>query len=162
MASAGPNGRTDGEAARWSGCGKRAHGGETIDRRLEMRTLLGIVVLVALCGCGVNTNPGSGEKVGQVVRFTEEGLFCKTWEGQLIRGGMTGGSGAIGVVPFEFTIEDRATAERIQQYMRDQTEILIRYEMEGVYSLCRTGSQGHFLVSVEPTKAVAATPESAP
>ncbi|MBX4190358.1 hypothetical protein KW791_03645, partial [Candidatus Parcubacteria bacterium] len=74
------------------------------------------------------------------------------WEGQLIRGGMSGGSGTIGAQPFDFTIESDAMAEKAQEYMTNQTEVVIKYRMEGLYSVCRSDSSGHFLTSIEPAK----------
>lgn len=109
---------------------------------------LTVVALLAV-GCGIRT-PGEGEKIGQIVRATSEGIFCTTFEAQLIRGGMTDGSGSFGVTPFTFTITGSTQAEQIKQYMRDQTEVIIRYRTEGFYSLCRSGSGGDFLVSVSP------------
>ena len=116
---------------------------------IRVRTLA-MLSLVVLAGCGINTSPGNGEKIGQVVKLSKQGMICKTWEGQLIRGGMTSGSGAFGTVPFDFTVEDEALAREVEQYMRTQTEVTITYEMEGAYKLCRTDSGGHFLKSIRP------------
>lgn len=102
--------------------------------------------------CGVNFSNGTGEKVGQIVKFSQQGWFNKTWEGQLIRGGMNGGSGAFGTVPFNFTIEDVNLANKVEQCMRDQTEVVVHYRIEGIYSPFRSESQGHFLASIEPAK----------
>lgn len=116
-----------------------------------MRHLL-IIAALFTTGCGLNT-PGTGEKIGQVVKLSKQGVIRSTWEGQLIRGGMNGGSGSFGTtVPFDFTIEDGQMAAIAQKYMQDQTEVVIRYRMEGVYSAFRSDSDGHFLVSIEPAK----------
>lgn len=115
--------------------------------------LLAIFVLflaVVVSGCMINTSPGTGEKIGQIVKVSKQGMIEKTWEAQLIRGGMTGGSGAFGTVPFDFTIEDEALVKKAEMYMQNQTEVIIKYRMEGIYSLFRTESSGHFLVSIEP------------
>ena len=99
---------------------------------------------------GVNFNPGTGEKVGQIVRMTNEGIVCKTWEAQLIRGGLNNGSGAFGVTPFEFTISDPLMAEKVQKYMDSQQEVKITYRTSGFYKTCSSGSGGDFLVNIEP------------
>jgi hypothetical protein len=109
-----------------------------------------LLLLVGAASCGVNNQPGDGEKIGQVVRLSKVGVMCKTWEGQLIRGGMSGGSGTIGMVPFDFTIESDAMAKDLEKYMREQTEVSITYNTEFIYGLCRSDSQGHFLTSVRP------------
>lgn len=122
---------------------------------MKRGTILSPVLLVSavlLMGCGINGRPGSGEKIGQVVKLSNQGMFCQTWEGQLIRGGMSGGSGSFGVQPFDFTVEDDELAQKVVKYMQDQTEVIIKYRMEGLYSVCRSDSSGRFLVSIEPAK----------
>jgi hypothetical protein len=109
-----------------------------------------LAILVCFAGCGINFDPGNGEKIGQIVKVSHEGIYTETWEAQLIRGGLTSGSGAFGTVPFNFTIEDEALVKKVQGYMQNQTEVIIKYRIEGIYSRFRSGSQGHFLVSIEP------------
>lgn len=53
--------------------------------------IIGILTIAAggmLGGCGVNWSNGTGTKIGQVVKLSKQGFMNKTWEGQLIRGGM--------------------------------------------------------------------------
>jgi len=116
----------------------------------EIFVIIVLALLVCFAGCGVNTSPGDGEKIGQIVKVSHEGVFANTWEAQLIRGGLTGGTGAFGTVPFDFTIEDEATVKKVQMYMQNQTEVIIKYRIEGIYSRFRSGSSGYFLVSIEP------------
>jgi hypothetical protein len=111
-----------------------------------------LILALSFVGCGVNTSPGNGEKIGQIVKISKQGMMSHTWEAQLIRGGMNGGSGSFGTVPFDFTIENDADAEKATQFMQNQTEVVIHYRMEGIYSSFRTESDGHFLVSIEPAK----------
>lgn len=113
------------------------------------KLLILTLALSTLCGCGLNTNNGKGEKVGQVVKLSKTGLIYKTWEGQLIRGGMSSGSGGFGVTPYDFTVEDDDMAKKVQECMENQTEVKIKYRIEGVYALSRSDSGGHFLVSIE-------------
>lgn len=121
--------------------------------RRKFASLIVLVLAVFISvGCNVNLSPGTGEKIGQVVKLSQQGLFCKTWEGQLIRGGMSGGSGAFGTVPFDFTIENDEMAKKTQEFMQNQTEVVIKYRMEGLYAWCRSESWGHFLTSIESAK----------
>ena len=78
-------------------------------------------------------------------------MMFKTWEAEIIRGGMNGGSGSFGVVPFDFTIEDDKLAEECQNAMRQQTEVLITYRTEGVYACSRSDSTGNFLTTIKPS-----------
>jgi hypothetical protein len=110
------------------------------------------LLLVFLAGCGVNGTRGTGEKIGQVVKLSKQGFFVQTWEGQLIRGGMTDGSGTVGMKPFEFTVESDAMAKEVLEAMKNQTEVTITYRIEGLYSVLRTDSSGHFLTGITPVK----------
>lgn len=124
---------------------------------VEMMIVLAIIGLVASMVLGFLTSGGSlssgtGEKVGQIVKLSKEGVVHDTWEGELIRGGMNNGSGSFGTTPFDFTVEDRANVERVQQFMKDQTEVIIKYRKEAFYLPTRSDSKGYFLVSIEPAK----------
>jgi hypothetical protein len=124
-----------------------------IGRRSVLMSVLAVALLSASAtACGINESPGTGEKVGQVVKLSKVGIICKTWEGQLIRGGMTDGSGTIGTQPFNFTIETDELAQKVTNFMRTQQEVRVTYSQEGVYALCRTESGGAFLRSIEPLR----------
>lgn len=114
--------------------------------------LLVFGTVICATGCGCNGSPGSGEKIGQIVKVSEVGMMSKTFEGQLIRGGMTGGSGTAGTPPFDFTIESEEMAQKAREYMQSQTEVVIHYRTEFVYSEFRTENGGVFLTSIEPAK----------
>ncbi len=102
-------------------------------------------------GCA-NLSHGTGQKIGQVVKFSKQGLFNDTWEGQLIRGGLSDGSGAIGTQPFNFTVEDEDLVAMVSKCMEEQTEVVIDYTIEGLYSPFRSESGGNFLTNIKPAK----------
>src|SRR3954464_191807 len=112
-----------------------------------------LLSVVALSACEINTSPGDGEKVGQIVKLSRVGMSSKTWEGEIVRGGFSGGGGVNGQA-FDFTVEDDSLAARVRSFMEAQQEVRIRYRSEGIYSVSRSESGGHFLVSTEPTHAV--------
>lgn len=122
------------------------------DKALTILTALVIFMFVFLLLVGINLRPGYNEKIGQIVKVGYEGMFVKTWEAQLIPGGMSNGSGSCGINPFNFTIESETMAKEAQKYMQNQTKVIIKYRMEGIYLHFRTGGNGRFLVSIEPTK----------
>ncbi len=123
----------------------------------ELLIVLAIMVIIAIVALGgkrgaINLSHGDGTKIGQVVKLSKQGFIRQTWESQLIRGGMVGGSGAFGTQPFDFTIEDDDLVQKVEQYMEDQTEVIIKYRIEGLYWPLRSESSGCFLVSIEPAK----------
>lgn len=114
-----------------------------------MKKVLAILAIALLGGCSTNCSPGHGTKVGQVVKVSKEGIFCDTYEAQLIRGGMTDGSGSIGVVPFEFTIVSSADVERVIDAMESRSEVVITYHTELLSSPCRTSSGNNYLTDIQ-------------
>lgn len=116
-------------------------------------TLLALLPLFLLSGCW---DMGGGEKIGSVTRLQRTGVFCKTWEGEIIRGGLNSGSGVVGNA-FHFTVEDDALAQQVQKAMEAQQEVKISYRVEGV-TLCRSDSNSHFLTKIEHIGTVSVPP----
>ncbi len=120
---------------------------------------------------------GSGEKVGSIVKLAKQGVFCQTWEAEMIRGGFSNGSG-VGGTPFHFTIEDNPElVKKVEQLMNTQQEIKITYRTE-LATFCRSDSEiNAFLTNIEvlgedaerplevdnsePTKIVVVSPDDA-
>ena len=114
-----------------------------------MKKLLLIITATSiLCGCGVNPNNGDGTRTGQFVALHKKGLFCKTWEAELIKGGMAGGSGSFGVAPFWVTVPEEMAAQ-VQNNLDTQAEVEIKYHSAGIYSLFSSDSGGDFLIEVK-------------
>lgn len=105
------------------------------------------MVLVLAGGCTCAT-PGRGEKIGTIVKMAQTGIICKTWEAELIRGGFSSGSGAMGTVPFDFTLTE-AQVDTVQKLMERNVEVKIHYNSVFVSSACSTDT-GHFLESITP------------
>lgn len=117
-----------------------------------MRAMCVTVACVLAVGCGIQEAPGTGEKIGQIVRVERTGILCQTWEAQILRGGLSQGSGAFGA-PFHFTITTSELADAVTKAMREQTEVLIRYRAPGVfYSRCSSDSRGVYLESIIPVR----------
>lgn len=122
--------------------------------------LTDFMIVIALIGAlasvimdrKINISPGNGEKVGQIVLLDHRGLFNQTWEGQLIRGGVTNGSEAFGMTPFNFTIEEPSLQAKVDQYRKGNTEVNITYRIEGICKPTRSESKCTFLTGIEPVK----------
>ena len=113
-----------------------------------MKTFLRLaaIALVAVSSTAC-WNTGSGEKIGVITKLAKSGVVFKTWEGQIVRGGLSGGSGVVGA-PFDFTIEDDKLAEEVQRIMDQQKEVKIHYKSE-LITLFRSDSNDHFLTGIE-------------
>lgn len=115
--------------------------------------LLLSVFVLPIAGCW---DYGGGEKVGTITRLNRQGLICKTWEGEIIRGGLNTGSGVMGQA-FHFTIEDDGLAKEVEKAMNSQQEVKISYKMEAI-TICRSDSQNYFLTKIEPLAVVSTPP----
>lgn len=112
-----------------------------------MKKLLTLAILAStllLSGCW---ETAKGEKIGNIVKVSQEGAVCKTYEAEIIRGGLNGGTGSNGTA-FFFTIENSEMAKQLQDAMEAQKEVKIRYHSE-MNSWCRSNSGDHFLDSFE-------------
>src|SRR5882724_7912683 len=108
---------------------KRTSVGFTLIELLVVVAMVAIVFGIAGTSCdspGINISHGTGTKIGQIVKLSKQGWSRKTWEGQLIRGGMSDGSGSFGTTPFDFTVENEEMSKVVDKYMRDQVEVVIK------------------------------------
>jgi hypothetical protein len=106
--------------------------------------MIGAVALVSLSLGGCFTT-ATGQKVGTVVKFAQEGAISMTWEGELIRGGLSAGTGAQGRA-FDFTVEDPALIEVIRNAMVHNKEIEISYHREAFAAPWRTETKENYFV----------------
>ncbi len=122
------------------------------------RTLSLLVVALSamfLAGCWETAD---GEKIGTITRLNRQGVLngCKSWEGEIIRGGLNTGSGVMGQA-FHFTVENDALAKEVERMMNTQQEVKITYKQELV-TFCRSDSNDVFLVKIEPLNLVSTPP----
>lgn len=103
----------------------------------------------ALSGCGWNT--GNGEKVGTVIKIAQQGMWHKTWEAEIVRGGMVNGSGGFSTTPLHLTISDGDTGnlQRLQDAFDKQYEVKVKY-VTYMFAPWASDTENHFAVSVEP------------
>ena len=104
-----------------------------------------LVSLVAVCvtGCWITVE---GQKTGVIVKFAQEGMFFKTYEAELIRGGFNSGSGINGQ-SFHFSIENPILAEKLKNAFENQKEVIIKYHNEA-FTGCGRGETKTFLDDV--------------
>lgn len=107
--------------------------------------LLVSLVTMFLTGCW---DIGGGEKIGSITRLNRQGVFVKTWEAEIIRGGLSSGSGVMGQA-FHFTIEDDNLAKEVEKAMNSKQEMKITYKSE-LFTWFRSDSNDVFLTKIEP------------
>lgn len=98
------------------------------------RVMFGMMLAAfAFSGC-MCARPTHGVKTGVIVKIAEEGLFVPTHEAQLIRGGMTNGSGAMGQA-FDFNIKPGPVLEAAQKALESGAEVEVEYERHLIASI---------------------------
>jgi len=112
------------------------------------KVFLCLMFATTLVSCAINT-PSKGQKIGRIVKLADEGMFYKTTEGELIRGGLVDGSGSMGT-SFRFTIEDRKLTEIANEAFESQQEVILFYECEFISSITRSESlEPHFVKDIK-------------
>ena len=90
-----------------------------------MKKVSAVALLLLIGGC--NKLTGNGEKVGTIIKLSQEGYWVKTWQGEMVRGGMNGGSGAFSTKPLHFTISDLSLLPQVQKAFDEQKEVNVTY-----------------------------------
>lgn len=96
---------------------------------------IGAALLIPGCGCGAGISVGEGKKIGQIVKIGKHGLFCSTYEAEIIRGGFNGGSGINGSA-LNFSIKNKNLAESLMLAMEQQEEIELHYSKRSFSGPC--------------------------
>jgi hypothetical protein len=91
--------------------------------------------------------PMSGEKVGIFTKINSQGLIYKTYEAEIIRGGMNGGTGNLGQA-FQFTVPSSLYKDA-HDALEAQAEVKIRYHQPFVCLTFTSENACVFLDSVE-------------
>jgi hypothetical protein len=106
--------------------------------------LLITALSITLTGCG---DCGNESHVGSVVKLGKTGAFCKTWEAEIVRGGLNNGSGGVSVTAFSFTIEDERLVQLVQDALDKQYEIKVEAHDEAM-TMCRSDSSDRFATTI--------------
>lgn len=112
-------------------------------KQLLTATLTMILTLL-LIGCSGFSN---GERVGTIVKIAKEGGIFKTYEAELIRGGLNGGTGVIGK-PFDFTIIDTTLLPVAYQALQENKEVKITYHSDYLAPLSSGNKENNFVDSI--------------
>lgn len=105
--------------------------------------LKGSIVGALLIGLTACWTISSGQKNGVIVKLSQDGLWVKTFEAEIVRGGFSSGTGVNGK-SFHFTIENTQLAEKLKDAFENQKEVSIKYHTEALTG-CTRGETDNFL-----------------
>lgn len=123
-----------------------------------MKKIAALSIALVLCGCGEYSD---GERVGVIQKFSSKGLVVKTWEGELLLGGLkrksstdSDGNSHTSMVAnvWEFTVEDPELVAKVKALADAGEPVRAFYRQEVMASPFRThtGVVGpYFLTRVE-------------
>jgi len=100
-----------------------------------VKNILIVLSIIGLSACGGGISSGSGKKIGQVVKMGQYGMICDTYEGELMRGGLTGGTGVNGN-SFHFSVKRKKLFDKLSAAMEAQQEIEVSYEKANFSGPC--------------------------
>lgn len=115
--------------------------------------LMATILCIPLAAC---YETSSGEMAGQLTYFTKRGIFCKTWEGQIIMGGLveqnntnSNGKTITSMVAntSKFTVEKLELVPIIQKAFEEGRQVRLKYTKEAV-TFCRADSDDTFVQAV--------------
>lgn len=110
-----------------------------------MFTIMGAVYI------GFFYNYSTGERVGSVAKLSHKGKIIKTWEGQLITGGMAGNNDSDYRMPYwEFSVYpgDDETRRDLTKAMDEGYRVKLTYE-EKLFQISMRGDTKYFITEVE-------------
>lgn len=108
-----------------------------------------IAAAFAVGGC--NCDYSSGERAGVVTKFSQKGLLCKTWEGEMLLGGTrldAEGNAVANTWQFTVKSDDAASREAIEAALQSGQRVAISYHQVLAATPCTTDS-GYWATGVK-------------
>lgn len=110
------------------------------------------IVVTSVVGYFTFGDYSDGQRAGQVVKFSYKGNIpgCKTWEGELVLGGLRGQTALDdgGANIFRFTVSDSSVVEQIQRKLQTGEHTLVTYRQPYWNAPCTTDT-GYFVTEVK-------------
>jgi len=91
-----------------------------------------------------------GTRVGSLVKMSRRGWIFKTYEGQLLVGGMTDGTGTMSSSMWEFSVDDdnKEVIDALEHSQKTGQRVSLHYE-EKFFQLPWNGDTKYFVTGVE-------------
>lgn len=108
------------------------------------RAFLAAFLSVGLLACGEGYSNGS--RAGTITKFSHKGIFCKTWEGELLMGGMRNNTDSKGNVTLSanvwaFSVTDPEIVSQVQAAMDEGRTVVLEYDQWVATPVCSAESQ---------------------
>jgi prepilin-type N-terminal cleavage/methylation domain-containing protein len=99
---------------------------------IELLIVLAILFLLvgAVAGLGGGCSRSEGSRAGIITKFSHKGNFVKSWEGELVLGGMRSGAeaGQVQANVWAFSVTDEALVPKIKEALRSGVRVELEYK----------------------------------
>lgn len=112
------------------------------------KVLLGLLVVTILVFWLLTLiNYSEGERAGTITRFSKRGYVFKTWEGELLLGGFSEGTGQMNAEKWQFSVDSGkdSTINTINEALRSGRRVTLYYE-EKLFQFDFDGETKFFVV----------------
>lgn len=126
----------------------RKNHGFTVIELLIVLIIVGVLASGLAGGCTVS----DGERIGHVQKFSFKGIFWRTWEGEVLLGGLVGskaGGGQMVAHVWEFSVTDQKVVDQLKTAMRRGGPHRLVYH-QNMVPVPWYGSTTYFVTGVEP------------
>lgn len=134
-------------------------------RRRRARLMFRTFVLgsIAIVGAGVffasNAVYSEGSRTGVVSKISNKGLFCKTYEGELVMGGLRNttsispdgyATSSVSANVFDFSVVDPVIVDKIVEASRTGERATLYYDQKLLFNPC-TQKTGYVITNITTT-----------
>lgn len=111
--------------------------------------ILGIVTLLVFWIL-TKINYSEGERAGTITRFSKRGYVFKTWEGELLLGGFSEGTGQMNAEKWQFSVDNGldSTINTVNEALRTGRRVTLYYE-EKLFQFDFDGETKFFVTRAE-------------
>ncbi len=111
--------------------------------------ILGIVTLLVFWIL-TKINYSEGERAGTITRFSKRGYVFKTWEGELLLGGFSEGTGQMNAEKWQFSVDNGldSTVNTVNEALRTGRRVTLYYE-EKLFQFDFDGETKFFVTRAE-------------
>ncbi len=97
-----------------------------------MKNVLLLVTVLAVFGCACGRGYSDGDRTGLVTKLSHKGMVLKSWEGELVMGGVrsspdSDGNTSVGANVWTFSVHDDNLVKPLQDAQQNGTPVVIHY-----------------------------------
>lgn len=115
------------------------------DTAIVVGGLLGVLIMVMLfvftVVIKISPSQSEGERIGVVTKISKKGVFCKSWEGEMLLG--YGQNGVMAHEKFYFSTMDNAIGNQISDVARNSGMVVLSYKEPFITWPCTTSTTYH-------------------